>query len=81
LKGLETTTGGTIPIKSHLQSMQVPLGTMFSLILLWFGFFVPLIFMGNYFGYKKLAIEVPMAYIIRKEGSTLSETSIINFIS
>ena len=35
-------------------------GTMFALVLLWFGISVPLVFVGSYFGYKKPPIEDPV---------------------
>ena len=38
-------------------SRFVPFGTMFSLVFLWFGIYVPLVFIGSYFGHKKPAIE------------------------
>lgn len=41
-------------------SGAVPFGTMFALVLLWFGISVPLVFVGSYFGYKKSAIEDPV---------------------
>ena len=33
-------------------SGAVPFGTMFSLLILWFGISVPLVYLGAYFGYK-----------------------------
>jgi len=41
-------------------SGAVPFGTMFALVLLWFGISVPLVFVGSYFGFKKPAIEDPV---------------------
>eukprot|EP00252_Welwitschia_mirabilis_P005187 TRINITY_DN1567_c0_g1_i1.p1 TRINITY_DN1567_c0_g1~~TRINITY_DN1567_c0_g1_i1.p1 ORF type:complete len:644 (+),score=75.82 TRINITY_DN1567_c0_g1_i1:60-1991(+) len=41
-------------------SGAVPFGTMFALVLLWFGISVPLVFVGSYFGYKRPAIEDPV---------------------
>ncbi|KAH6817447.1 Endomembrane protein 70 protein family [Perilla frutescens var. frutescens] len=41
-------------------SGAVPFGTMFALVLLWFGISVPLVFVGNYVGFKKPAIEHPV---------------------
>jgi transmembrane 9 superfamily member 2/4 len=38
----------------------VPFGTMFVLIVLWFGISVPLVFFGAYFGYKQDAFEFPV---------------------
>jgi transmembrane 9 superfamily protein 2/4 len=40
-------------------SGAVPFGTMFALLVLWFGISVPLAFAGSYFGYKRDAIEYP----------------------
>uniref|UniRef100_A0A7N0TCH8 Transmembrane 9 superfamily member n=1 Tax=Kalanchoe fedtschenkoi TaxID=63787 RepID=A0A7N0TCH8_KALFE len=41
-------------------SGAVPFGTMFALVVLWFGISVPLIFVGGYVGFKKPAIEDPV---------------------
>ncbi|EXB86672.1 Transmembrane 9 superfamily member 4 [Morus notabilis] len=41
-------------------SGAVPFGTMFALIVLWFGISVPLVFVGSYVGFKKPAIEDPV---------------------
>lgn len=41
-------------------SGAVPFGTMFALVLLWFGISMTLVFAGSYFGYKKPAIEDPV---------------------
>ncbi|KAL8160857.1 hypothetical protein V2J09_012346 [Rumex salicifolius] len=41
-------------------SGAVPFGTMFALVLLWFGISVPLVFVGSYMGFKKPAIEDPV---------------------
>lgn len=41
-------------------SGAVPFGTMFALVLLWFGISVPLVFVGSYLGFKKPAIEDPV---------------------
>ncbi|OAY82319.1 Transmembrane 9 superfamily member 7 [Ananas comosus] len=41
-------------------SGAVPFGTMFALVLLWFGISVPLVFAGSFLGYKKPAIEDPV---------------------
>merc|ERR1719272_2624969 len=38
----------------------VPFVTMFSLLVLWFGISVPLVFLGAYLGYRKPAMEVPV---------------------
>ncbi|XP_052879973.1 transmembrane 9 superfamily member 8-like isoform X2 [Gossypium arboreum] len=41
-------------------SGAVPFGTMFALVLMWFGISVPLVFVGGYVGFKKPAIEDPV---------------------
>lgn len=41
-------------------SGAVPFGTMFALVVLWFGISVPLVFVGSYVGFKKPAIEDPV---------------------
>ncbi|CAM8969451.1 unnamed protein product [Rhodiola kirilowii] len=41
-------------------SGAVPFGTMFALVVLWFGISVPLIYVGSYIGFKKPAIEDPV---------------------
>ncbi|KAD0059715.1 hypothetical protein E3N88_44852 [Mikania micrantha] len=41
-------------------SGAVPFGTMFALVLLWFGISVPLVFVGSYIGFKKPVIEDPV---------------------
>ncbi len=41
-------------------SGAVPFGTLFALLLLWFGVSVPLVFLGSYFGLKKERIEHPV---------------------
>ncbi|GAB4853793.1 Transmembrane 9 super member 7 [Ancistrocladus abbreviatus] len=41
-------------------SGAVPFGTMFVLVVLWFGISVPLVFVGSYLGFKKPAIEDPV---------------------
>ncbi|CAI9094622.1 OLC1v1030388C1 [Oldenlandia corymbosa var. corymbosa] len=41
-------------------SGAVPFGTMFVLVLLWFGISVPLVFVGSYVGFRKPAIEDPV---------------------
>jgi len=38
----------------------VPFATMFSLLVLWFGISVPLVFLGGYLGYRKPIIELPV---------------------
>lgn len=38
----------------------VPFVTMFSLLVLWFGISVPLVFLGGYMGYQKPMIELPV---------------------
>ncbi|XP_057968095.1 transmembrane 9 superfamily member 7-like [Malania oleifera] len=41
-------------------SGAVPFGTMFALVLLWFGISVPLAFVGSFMGFKKPGIEDPV---------------------
>ncbi|XP_057460021.1 transmembrane 9 superfamily member 8-like [Actinidia eriantha] len=41
-------------------SGAVPFGTMFALIVLWFGISVPLVFVGSYVGFKKPVLEDPV---------------------
>jgi len=41
-------------------SGAVPFGTMFALLVLWFGISVPLVFLGAYFGYRRKALETPV---------------------
>ncbi|XP_051149425.1 transmembrane 9 superfamily member 9-like [Andrographis paniculata] len=41
-------------------SGAVPFGTMFVLVLMWFGISVPLVFVGSYIGFKKPAMEFPV---------------------
>ncbi|XP_077222413.1 transmembrane 9 superfamily member 8-like [Tasmannia lanceolata] len=41
-------------------SGAVPFGTMFTLVFLWFGISVPLVFVGSYIGFKKPVIEDPV---------------------
>ncbi|XP_073296609.1 transmembrane 9 superfamily member 9-like [Primulina huaijiensis] len=41
-------------------SGAVPFGTMFGLVLLWFGISVPLVFVGSYVGFKRPTIEDPV---------------------
>jgi transmembrane 9 superfamily protein 2/4 len=41
-------------------SGAVPFGTMFALVVLWFGISVPLVFVGGYVGFRKPALEDPV---------------------
>ncbi|OQS05480.1 endomembrane protein 70 [Thraustotheca clavata] len=41
-------------------SQAVPFGTLFALLVLWFGISVPLVCLGSYFGFKRPAIEHPV---------------------
>ncbi|XP_062017153.1 transmembrane 9 superfamily member 7-like [Rosa rugosa] len=41
-------------------SGALPFGTMFSLLLLWFGISAPLVFLGSYFGFKRSPIDDPV---------------------
>merc|ERR1711970_930895 len=38
----------------------VPFATLFSLLVLWFGISVPLVFLGGFLGYRKPSIELPV---------------------
>merc|ERR1740136_429148 len=50
---------GNLFIWGEKSSGAVPFGTMFALLVLWFGISVPLAFAGSYLGYKREAIEYP----------------------
>ncbi|KAL2251096.1 transmembrane 9 superfamily member 7 [Sesamum indicum] len=41
-------------------SGAVPFGTMFALVLLWFGISLPLVFLGSFLGFKTPALEDPV---------------------
>lgn len=41
-------------------SQAVPFGTLFALLVLWFGISVPLVFLGAYFGFKRPPTEPPV---------------------
>lgn len=41
-------------------SQAVPFGTLFALLVLWFGISVPLVFLGAYFGFKRPPVEPPV---------------------
>ncbi len=41
-------------------SAAVPFGTLFALIVLWFGISAPLVFLGAYLGYRRKALELPV---------------------
>jgi len=43
-------------------SGAVPFGTLFALLVLWFGISVPLAFLGSYFGFKKEEIKNPTRF-------------------
>jgi transmembrane 9 superfamily member 2/4 len=45
---------------SKASSQAVPFGTLFALLVLWFGISVPLVFLGSYFGFKAPQIEHPV---------------------
>merc|ERR1719230_804292 len=45
---------------SEKSSAAVPFGTMFALLVLWFGISVPLVFLGAYFGYRRKLVEFPV---------------------
>lgn len=48
------------PIIREKSSGAVPFGTMFALLLLWFGISVPLVFLGSYFGYRRKNADFPV---------------------
>lgn len=41
-------------------SGAVPLSTFFTMLVLWFGVSVPLVFVGSYFGFQKVEIDFPI---------------------
>jgi len=43
-------------------SAAVPFGTLFAIVVLWFGISVPLAFLGSYFGFKKDEIKNPVRF-------------------
>lgn len=45
---------------AEASSQAVPFGTLFALLVLWFGISVPLVFLGSYFGFKKAPLEHPV---------------------
>ncbi|XP_057506326.1 transmembrane 9 superfamily member 7-like [Actinidia eriantha] len=47
-------------IWGEMSSGAVPFGTMFALVLLWFGISVPLVFLGSFLGSKQPAMENPV---------------------
>jgi len=49
-----------ILIWSKKSTGAVPFGTMFLLLVLWFGISLPLVFVGSYFGYKKPSVSLPV---------------------
>merc|ERR1711920_531514 len=51
---------GNLFIWGQKSSGAVPFTTMFSLLVLWFGISVPLVFLGSYFGFRKENIELPV---------------------
>lgn len=50
-----------IVVWSYGSTQAVPFLTMLAVLTLWFGISVPLVFLGAYFGYKRDAIEFPVA--------------------
>ncbi|KAG4112884.1 hypothetical protein ERO13_D13G189940v2 [Gossypium hirsutum] len=50
----------SITLKQLLIPCNLPFGTMFALVLLWFGISVPLVFVGSYIGFKKPVKEDPV---------------------
>eukprot|EP00923_Selenidium_pygospionis_P006600 GHVN01011342.1.p1 GENE.GHVN01011342.1~~GHVN01011342.1.p1 ORF type:complete len:563 (+),score=57.40 GHVN01011342.1:311-1999(+) len=49
-----------IMLWSRHSTGAVPFGTMFLLLVLWFGISLPLVFVGSYFGYRKPVISIPV---------------------
>lgn len=47
-------------IRGEKSSRALPFGTMFILVLLWFGISEPLVFLGSFLGYRKPAAEDPI---------------------
>lgn len=45
---------------SKKSSQAVPFGTLFALVVLWFGISAPLVFLGAYFGFKSPIEELPV---------------------
>mmetsp|Transcript_2627 Transcript_2627/g.8786 ORF Transcript_2627/g.8786 Transcript_2627/m.8786 type:complete len:631 (+) Transcript_2627:50-1942(+) len=41
-------------------SGAVPFGTMFALLVMWFGISMPLVFLGSYFGYRRKNLDLPV---------------------
>ena len=48
------------PPRREKSSGAVPFGTMFALLVLWFGISVPLVFLGSYFGYRRKNVDFPV---------------------
>ena len=44
--------------------LQVPFGTMVALLCMWFGISLPLVFLGYYFGYRKLVSNQAMFEVV-----------------
>eukprot|EP00608_Synchroma_pusillum_P000730 CAMPEP_0198443436 /NCGR_PEP_ID=MMETSP1452-20131203/70096_1 /TAXON_ID=1181717 /ORGANISM="Synchroma pusillum, Strain CCMP3072" /LENGTH=1118 /DNA_ID=CAMNT_0044164073 /DNA_START=74 /DNA_END=3431 /DNA_ORIENTATION=- len=49
-----------VALWSEGSSGALPFSTFFTLLFLWFGVSVPLVFVGSFFGYKKEAVEHPV---------------------
>lgn len=49
-----------IMVWSYGSTGAIPIFSMFSILLLWFGISVPLVFLGAYAGYKKEPLEYPV---------------------
>jgi transmembrane 9 superfamily protein 2/4 len=47
-------------IWGHKSSGEILFGTMFVLMFMWFGISIPLVFVGSYFGFKKLLADDPV---------------------
>ena len=52
--------GLDVALLAKKSSGAVPFGTMFALLVLWFGISVPLVFLGSYVGYRRKAGELPV---------------------
>jgi len=52
--------GFNMVLMSYNSTAAVPFSSMLSVLALWFGISVPLVFVGAYFGYKKEPIEYPV---------------------
>ncbi|GFS31448.1 endomembrane protein 70 protein family [Actinidia rufa] len=58
-------------------SGAVPFGTMFALVVLWFGISVPLVFVGGYVGFKKPVLEDPVKTNKKSQGRSPNRPAIL----